>query len=77
MVNVDRSGPPVSRKVVLTVLTRLERQGRVHRQVSRGTHRYALSRDKARLQDALNRLEVEFGPVARAEFGRRAEKQTE
>jgi len=77
MVNIERSGPPISRKVVLTVLRRLQAQDRVARSEARDGYRYALRRNRARLRSELRRLEVEYGPVARAEFERRAEKRPE
>lgn len=70
-VNAATRGPEVPRRVVLTILQRLRRDGRV-RSERRGKHiRYLLTRNLERLQGELALLEIEYGKVATEEFSRR------
>ncbi len=70
-VNAATRGPEVPRRVVLTILQRLRRDGRV-RSERRGKHiRYLLTRNLERLQFELALLENEYGKVALEEFDRR------
>lgn len=71
-VNTAAPGPDVSRKVVLTILKRLRRDGRVWRDQRGGKYLYKLTRDPERLSRAVHRIEVEYGAEARIKFGQRA-----